>query len=54
MGTERGCQVLDEAAGRVAGCPFENLPNVEDIALAVDPRGGRWYAKSVANVLARA
>jgi diguanylate cyclase (GGDEF)-like protein len=42
-GTERGCQVLDEAAARVAGCPFEALPNVEDIALAVDHRGGVWY-----------
>jgi len=42
-GTERGCQVLDEAAGRVAGCPFESLPNVEDIALAVDHRGGVWW-----------
>jgi len=43
VGTERGCQVLDEIAGRVAGCPFEDLPAVEDIALAVDPRGGRWW-----------
>ena len=43
VGTERGCQVLDEAAARVVGCPFEALPNVEDIALAVDPRGGRWW-----------
>jgi diguanylate cyclase (GGDEF)-like protein len=43
VGTERGCQVLDEVAGRVTGCPFAGLPNVEDIALAVDPRGGRWY-----------
>jgi diguanylate cyclase (GGDEF)-like protein len=43
VGTERGCQVLDEAAGRIAGCPFEALPSVEDIALAVDPRGGRWW-----------
>jgi diguanylate cyclase (GGDEF)-like protein len=44
VGTERGCQMLDEAAAHVTGCPFEGLPNVEDIALAVDPRGGRWYA----------
>ncbi len=43
VGTERGCQMLDEAAARVTGCPFENLPSVEDIALAVDPRGGRWW-----------
>jgi diguanylate cyclase (GGDEF)-like protein len=43
VGTERGCQVLDEAAAHVAGCPFEALPNVEDIALAVDHRGGVWY-----------
>jgi diguanylate cyclase (GGDEF)-like protein len=43
VGTERGCQVLDEVAGRVMACPFAGLPNVEDIALAVDPRGGRWY-----------
>ncbi len=43
VGTERGCQVLDEAAARVTGCPFEALPNVEDIALAVDHRGGVWY-----------
>jgi diguanylate cyclase (GGDEF)-like protein len=43
VGTERGCQVLDEAAGHVAGCPFQGLPNVEDIALAVDHRGGAWY-----------
>ena len=42
-GTERGCQVLDESAARVVGCPFEDLPSVEDIALAVDPRGGRWW-----------
>jgi diguanylate cyclase (GGDEF)-like protein len=43
VGTERGCQVLDERTRHVAGCPFEALPNVEDIALAVDRRGGVWY-----------
>jgi diguanylate cyclase (GGDEF)-like protein len=43
VGMERGCQVLDETAAHVTNCPFEGLPNVEDIALAVDRRGGRWY-----------
>jgi diguanylate cyclase (GGDEF)-like protein len=43
VGTERGCQMLDEVAARVTGCPFADLPNVEDIALAIDARGGRWY-----------
>jgi diguanylate cyclase (GGDEF)-like protein len=43
VGTERGCQMLDEAAGRVAGCPFVGLPDVEVISLAVDPLGGRWW-----------
>jgi diguanylate cyclase (GGDEF)-like protein len=43
VGTERGCQMLDERAASVTGCPFEGMPNVEDIALAVDARGGVWY-----------
>jgi diguanylate cyclase (GGDEF)-like protein len=43
MGTERGCQVLDETAGRVAPCPFEGLPQVEVISLTVDPHGARWW-----------
>ncbi|MDB6009562.1 MAG: diguanylate cyclase [Gammaproteobacteria bacterium] len=43
VGTERGCQVLDETAGRVAPCPFEGLPQVEVISLTVDPRGARWW-----------
>jgi diguanylate cyclase (GGDEF)-like protein len=43
VGTERGCQVLDESAARVARCPFEALPQVEVISLTVDPRGGRWW-----------
>jgi diguanylate cyclase (GGDEF)-like protein len=43
VGTERGCQMLDEAAARVAACPFEGLPNIEVISLAVDPKGGRWW-----------
>lgn len=43
VGTERGCQMLDEAAGRVAACPFGALPKVEVVSLAVDSRGGRWW-----------
>jgi diguanylate cyclase (GGDEF)-like protein len=43
VGTERGCQVLDEAAGHLARCPFEALPQVEVISLTVDPKGGRWW-----------
>lgn len=43
VGTERGCQVLDETNGRVAPCPFAGLPSVEVIALAVDHSGGRWW-----------
>ncbi|MDB6087829.1 MAG: putative sensor protein [Gammaproteobacteria bacterium] len=43
VGTERGCQMLDEAAARVVACPFEGLPNIEVISLAVDPKGGRWW-----------
>jgi diguanylate cyclase (GGDEF)-like protein len=43
VGTERGCQMLDEAAARVVACPFEALPKLEVVALAVDSRGGRWW-----------
>ena len=43
VGTERGCQMLDEAAARVVACPFEGLPQVEVIALTVDPDGGVWW-----------
>jgi diguanylate cyclase (GGDEF)-like protein len=43
VGTERGCQVLDEAAAHVASCPFDGLPQVEVISLTVDPKGGRWW-----------
>ena len=43
VGTERGCQMLDEKAGRLAACPFEDLPQVEVIALSVDPKGGVWW-----------
>jgi diguanylate cyclase (GGDEF)-like protein len=43
VGTERGCQVLEETAGRIAHCPFESLPQVEVISLTVDPKGGRWW-----------
>ena len=43
VGTERGCQMLDEAAARVVACPFEGLPQVEDITLSVDPDGGVWW-----------
>jgi diguanylate cyclase (GGDEF)-like protein len=43
VGTERGCQVLDEAAARVTRCPFEALPQVEVIALDVDSKGGSWW-----------
>ena len=44
VGTERGCQMLDEAAARVVACPFAELPQVEVIALSVDPEGGVWWA----------
>lgn len=43
VGTERGCQMLDEKAARVVACPFEDLPQVEVIALSVDPNGGAWW-----------
>ena len=43
VGTERGCQVLNEAAAHVDACPFEGLPQVEVIALSVDPKGGVWW-----------
>ena len=43
VGTERGCQVLDETAAHVAGCPFQDLPQVEVISLTIDPKGGRWW-----------
>ena len=44
VGTERGCQMLDEAAARVVACPFAGLPQVEVITLSVDPKGGVWWA----------
>jgi diguanylate cyclase (GGDEF)-like protein len=43
VGTERGCQMLDEKARRLAACPFEALPQVEVIALSIDPKGGVWW-----------
>jgi diguanylate cyclase (GGDEF)-like protein len=43
VGTERGCQMLDEAAAHIEGCPFTGLPNVEVFSLAIDPTGGRWW-----------
>ncbi len=44
IGTERGCQKLDERAARVVPCRFAGLPQAEVTSLAVDSHGTSWWA----------
>ncbi len=43
IGTDRGCQVLDERSRRAVACPFTGMPDVQVTALAVDRWGGSWW-----------
>ena len=44
IGTERGCQMLDERAARVVPCHFAGLPQAEVTSLAIDSHGTSWWA----------
>jgi len=44
IGTERGCQMLNERAARVVPCNFAGLPQAEVTSLAVDSHGTSWWA----------
>jgi diguanylate cyclase (GGDEF)-like protein len=43
LGTSSGCQMLDEHAGRVVGCPVEGLPDLTISAIGLDKSGGIWW-----------
>jgi diguanylate cyclase (GGDEF)-like protein len=44
LGTDMGCRMLDEKARQVVPCPYQDLPQQETNASAVDPSGALWMS----------